>query len=652
MPQVTPAIQMSQIVQVLPSVESGGGAALQIIGIILTQNTRVPIGQVLQFPTQAAVASFFGPTSQEAALASIYFLGFTGATARPAALLFAQYNVAPISGYMRSGNVAGLGLAAIQAVSGTLTIDIDGSPVSGTINLSGATSFSSAAQIIADTLDIPSLPVAAVFVGAISGTTLTVTGVNSGALAVGDVLAGVGVISGTYVSAFGSGTGGVGTYTVSASQTVSSTTITATQPAAVFTATATGTTLNVTGVISGALAVGQIINGAGVTSGTYIQALGSGTGGTGTYVLSASASAGSETMTADAPGVTYDSVSGSFVVTSATAGASSSVGYASGTAAAGLLMTQATGATLAAGAAALTPGTGAPTTFMTAITAITQNWVSFTTTWEPTVADKESFASWTNSQDDRYLYVLWTTDDLNTGSSGPSAEVAYVNENDLSGTAVVWDDPNIDPMGGQIAAFVMGYAASIDFSAVNGRATAAFRSQAGLAVQVTSGMVAQYLISYGVNFYGNYTTANQSFLWFQQGVVSGPFQWLDSYINQIWLNNQLQLSQAELLSNVKSVPYNAAGDGLLASSVQGPAQAGVTFGAIRTGVTLSPEQVAIINAQAGIAIDSTLFNQGWFFQTGIASAQVREARDSIPQTFWYCDGGSVQKLTLASIEIQ
>jgi hypothetical protein len=61
--------------------------------------------------------------------------------------------------------------------------------------------------------------------GSISGTTLTVTAVASGILAVGNILTGTGVTSGTTITALGTGTGGTGTYTVSVSQTVASTAI-------------------------------------------------------------------------------------------------------------------------------------------------------------------------------------------------------------------------------------------------------------------------------------------------------------------------------------------------------------------------------------------------------------------------------------------
>ena len=65
----------------------------------------------------------------------------------------------------------------------------------------------------------------ATFTGSISGTTLTVTAVSAGTIQIGQVISGTGVTAGTTITALGTGTGGTGTYTVSASQTVASTTI-------------------------------------------------------------------------------------------------------------------------------------------------------------------------------------------------------------------------------------------------------------------------------------------------------------------------------------------------------------------------------------------------------------------------------------------
>lgn len=70
----------------------------------------------------------------------------------------------------------------------------------------------------------------AVFTGAISATTLTVSAVASGTIQVGQVIAGSGVTAATTITAAGTGTGGTGTYTVGTSQTAASTAITATGP--------------------------------------------------------------------------------------------------------------------------------------------------------------------------------------------------------------------------------------------------------------------------------------------------------------------------------------------------------------------------------------------------------------------------------------
>jgi len=62
----------------------------------------------------------------------------------------------------------------------------------------------------------------------ITGTVLTVGGTVTGTFLVGMFLTGTGVTAGTYITSLGSGSGGAGTYNISTSQTVGSTTITGT----------------------------------------------------------------------------------------------------------------------------------------------------------------------------------------------------------------------------------------------------------------------------------------------------------------------------------------------------------------------------------------------------------------------------------------
>lgn len=127
-----------------------------------------------------------------------------------------------------------------------------------------------------------------VVTGSISGTTLTVTAVTTGQLNVGETITGTNVASGTQIVSQLTGTaGGVGTYQVSgAAQTVASTTITGSYGL-----------MTVTAVSSGTLALGDTLSGSGVTTGTSIVALGTGTGGNGTYVVTPGQTVASETIT-------------------------------------------------------------------------------------------------------------------------------------------------------------------------------------------------------------------------------------------------------------------------------------------------------------------------------------------------------------------
>ena len=68
----------------------------------------------------------------------------------------------------------------------------------------------------------PGGQIGAIFTGSITGTTLTVTSIQSGAIALGQTISGIGIAPGTTIVAFGSGAGGnineAGTYQVNISQ--------------------------------------------------------------------------------------------------------------------------------------------------------------------------------------------------------------------------------------------------------------------------------------------------------------------------------------------------------------------------------------------------------------------------------------------------
>lgn len=77
----------------------------------------------------------------------------------------------------------------------------------------------------------PGGQIGANFVGSITGNILTVTAINSGAIAIGQTISGTDIFNGTTITGFKSGAGGnineAGTYTVNIFQSVASTTISA-----------------------------------------------------------------------------------------------------------------------------------------------------------------------------------------------------------------------------------------------------------------------------------------------------------------------------------------------------------------------------------------------------------------------------------------
>ena len=130
--------------------------------------------------------------------------------------------------------------------------------------------------------------------GSIVGKILTVTNATTGAVALGQTLKGIGINGvATKIVEFLTGAGGnvneAGTYRLNLDSTT---------PAPFFTASISGTTLNVTAIATGYLGVGAVVSGTGVTAGTTITAVLSASGGIGTYTVSASQTVGSIAMAA------------------------------------------------------------------------------------------------------------------------------------------------------------------------------------------------------------------------------------------------------------------------------------------------------------------------------------------------------------------
>lgn len=339
------------------------------------------------------------------------------------------------------------------------------------------------------------------------------------------------------------------------------------------------------------------------------------------------------------PTCEWNAVNSTFSLRSPTTGAASTISAVTGTLATNLKFTSATGAVLSQGADVDTPATA-----LDMLVSQTQNWASFMTMFEPDTDNKTLFAEWTNDQNNRYMYVCWDTDAQAIVNGSTTNFGAIVKAAEYNGTAVVYN--TID-----LAAFALGTVASIDFSRTNGRITTAFKSQSGFTPSVTDAQIASNLLENGYSFYGSYATANDQFNFFYNGQMAGQWKWIDPYVNQIYLNSQLQLALMTLLTGVGSVPYNQAGYNLIRAAMIDPIEAGLNSGIIRSGVTLSTLQAAQVNQSAGADVAQIIETQGYYLQILDPGAQVRGERGTPVINFWYTDGGAVQKITVASINI-
>ena len=286
--------------------------------------------------------------------------------------------------------------------------------------------------------------------------------------------------------------------------------------------------------------------------------------------------------------VTYNSQTGGFIVTSGTTGDSSSVSFATGTDADALGLSQAAGAVVSEGAAALTPSG-----VMESITKQTQNWATFTTLYKPENEEILGFAEWANAQNVDYLYVPWTTDTDDTLTTNDTNLPNQLGEAAYEGVALVYG-------GVSYAAFIMGIAGSIDWNRNNGLVTFKFKSQSGLEPSVTDASLADALISMNVNYYGRYATRADDFVLLAEGKMIGA-----DTIQQAKLN-----------------------------------------GVIQSGVSLNQTQKAQLINEIGADVSAQIEQDGYYLQVSDPGAAARQNRESPTIGLWFTYGGAVHKLDI------
>ena len=159
------------------------------------------------------------------------------------------------------------------------------------------------------------------------------------------------------------------------------------------------------------------------------------------------------------------------------------------------------------------------------------------------------------------------------------------------------------------------------------------------------------MLANGYNCYAAFASRTTNFTFFSNGNMPGEFPWADQYIDQIWLNAALQQALLTLYTTVNSIPYDPYGYGLIRAALTGVIAQALSFGAIQTGVVLSSAQAAEVNAAAGLPVSSIIQTNGYYLQILDPGATARNARQTPILNLWYTDGGAIQQIDMASIDI-
>jgi Protein of unknown function (DUF3383) len=313
--------------------------------------------------------------------------------------------------------------------------------------------------------------------------------------------------------------------------------------------------------------------------------------------------------------------------------------------------TLATAVGLSAGVGAFNQAAGVnadtPASVMNRAVGFSTNWMTFTTAYAAVIADRLAYAAWNSGQNFQYAYIAWDNEAASIVPNNAVSFGAQVFAQPYQGTAPLYGT-------GATAGAAMGWAASINFGVQNGRTNFDSRQfVAGTPATVTDRPTSDALDSNHYSYIGAFANAANNFTTAVNGYLSGSFLWLDTYVDQIYLNRQIQLALYNALLAYNSIPYNQDGYTELYRAVADVANQGVVSGIIRQGVTLSQSQAQQVDATAGRTISTTLQTQGWYCLFGDPAnvAQARQNRTSPSAIFFYTDGGSIQSIIINSTAV-
>ncbi len=339
----------------------------------------------------------------------------------------------------------------------------------------------------------------------------------------------------------------------------------------------------------------------------------------------------------------FSSVNNTFTITSGTVGEEGSVSFADGSIAEIMNLTKSSGATLSAGENA----NNTLTNCLNTITQKFQNFVTFTSLFEPTDDQAVEMGTWASNnanQGTMYLYVCWDSDPNNLVQSYNDTITDKLKALNIGATTVTFGTY-------KECAFIMGAAASVDYSQTNGTITFAFKAQNGLGATINDTTDHDTLLNRGLNFIGNYATRNDQFVFLYNGQMLGEWAWIDAYLNAVWLCNALQVQIMAGFKANRRVPYTESGYSIIRSWCRDVINRGLNNGVIDTGMSLSETQKTNLIQELGGDYSDEITNNGYYLQVVDVSATERQHRESPKCNLIYCYAGSVQKLNLPVVAV-
>ena len=275
---------------------------------------------------------------------------------------------------------------------------------------------------------------------------------------------------------------------------------------------------------------------------------------------------------------TYEADLGRFVLTSVATGSDATIGYATGSLAATLGLSEGSNGAILSDGSAITTGLNA----LKESAELTNNFLSFT--YLSSIAgEEEAIAAWVKAQNVRYMWSLGVT------SANASTMASALSEYDGVGLTL-----NAD-----CVFLPMAIAAAINYDLPNASVDFMYQQAAGITASVTSAEDQEAYDAIRVNYYGTTQQAGNLISFYQDGKLQGSIASMGIYVNEAWLKDALFTSILNLRLSLDSLPANETGLAYVKTAIQEIIGKAQNNGVISAGKTLDATQKAYVGQITG-----------------------------------------------------